>query len=101
MSGPMILDVFSEENVPVDIQKIKPIHRRTGSQYFRYRIIDGFVKSPYAALRFKTLIAICWGGVPVSTPHSSFLARLASGAFYKPVSFCPPTTYIEPRDNGM
>jgi len=40
--------------------------------------IDGFVKSPSAALR--GILRRC--GVPVSTPHSSGLARLASGAFY-------------------
>jgi hypothetical protein len=39
---------------------------------------DGFVKSPSAALR--CILRRC--GVPVSTPHSSGLARLASGAFY-------------------
>jgi hypothetical protein len=43
--GPRIRDVFCEENVPVDIQKIKLIHRRTGSQYFIYRIIDKLIKS--------------------------------------------------------
>ncbi len=46
-------------------------------------MIDGFVKSPYAALRFKTRHC----DVHTSTPHSSFLARLASGAFYKPVAW--------------
>jgi hypothetical protein len=40
--------------------------------------LDGFVKSPSAALRCITRRC----GVPVSTPHSSGLARLASGAFY-------------------
>jgi hypothetical protein len=39
---------------------------------------DGFVKSPSAALR--CFLRRC--GVPVSTPHSSGFARLASGAFY-------------------
>jgi hypothetical protein len=45
--------------------------------------MDGFVKSPHAALLFKTRHC----DVPKSTPHSSFLARLASGAFYEPVCF--------------
>jgi hypothetical protein len=39
---------------------------------------DGFVKSPSAALR--CFLRRC--GVPVSTPHSSGFARLASGVFY-------------------
>src|SRR5208283_866100 len=39
----------------------------------------GFVKSPYATLRF--IPRHC--GVRTSTPHSSVFARLASGAFYK------------------
>jgi hypothetical protein len=39
----------------------------------------GFEKSPYAALRF--LLRHC--GVRNSTPHSSRVARLASGAFYE------------------
>jgi hypothetical protein len=39
---------------------------------------DGFVKSPSAALR--CILRRC--GVPLSTPHSSEFARLASGAFY-------------------
>ncbi|MCX5906620.1 MAG: hypothetical protein NTY64_05380 [Deltaproteobacteria bacterium] len=42
--------------------------------------IDGFVKSPYAALRF-TFVAAAY---PPSTPHSSGFARLASGAFSLP-----------------
>jgi hypothetical protein len=42
---------------------------------------DGFVKSPYAALRF--IPRHC--SVRVSTPHSSGFARLASGAFYEAV----------------
>jgi general secretion pathway protein K len=41
---------------------------------------DGFAKSPYAALRF--LPRRC--GVRNSTPHSSGVARLASGLFAKP-----------------
>ncbi|MCX5906484.1 MAG: hypothetical protein NTY64_04650 [Deltaproteobacteria bacterium] len=40
--------------------------------------VDGFVKSPSAALR--CILRRC--GVPPSTPHSSGFARLASGAFY-------------------
>jgi len=39
---------------------------------------DGFVISPSAALR--CILRRC--GVPLSTPHSSGFARLASGAFY-------------------
>jgi len=41
-------------------------------------MLDGFVKRPYAALLF--IPRHC--DVPVSTPHSSVFARLASGAFY-------------------
>jgi len=44
---------------------------------FRLRI-DGFVKSPSAALRFTFVVA----AYLVSTPHSSGFARLAYGAFY-------------------
>jgi hypothetical protein len=40
-----------------------------------------FVKSPYALLR--GILRRC--SVQVSTPHSSDLARFASGAFYKPI----------------
>ncbi|MCK9527983.1 MAG: hypothetical protein M0Q23_04925 [Syntrophales bacterium] len=43
--------------------------------------IDGFVKSPDAALRF--ILRHC--GVPLSTPHSSGFARLACGAFYEAI----------------
>ena len=52
----------------------------------------GFVKSPYAALRFiprhsyPKKSSAFWGprcGVLTSTPHSSGFACLASGAFYK------------------
>jgi len=39
---------------------------------------DGFVKSPFAALRG----ILCHCGVAISTPHSSGFARLATGAFY-------------------
>ena len=45
--------------------------------------IDGFVKSPSAALRF--IFRHC--GVLLCTPHSSRFARLASGAFYCAVQF--------------
>ncbi|MEK6776499.1 MAG: hypothetical protein AABY87_06420, partial [bacterium] len=41
-------------------------------------IFDGFVKSPSAALR--CVLRHC--SVRLSTPHSSGLARLASGPFY-------------------
>jgi hypothetical protein len=40
--------------------------------------IDGFVKSPSAALRFTFVVA----AYLESTPHSSGFARLAYGAFY-------------------
>ena len=40
--------------------------------------LDGFVKSPSAALR--CILSHC--GVQVSTPHSVGFARLASEAFY-------------------
>jgi hypothetical protein len=50
-------------------------HPRDGIRKIKF---DGFVKSPSAALR--CILRRC--GVPVSTPHSSGLARLASGAFY-------------------
>ena len=35
--GSMIREVFSAENVPVDIQKIKLIQRNTGTQYLKLR----------------------------------------------------------------
>jgi len=41
-------------------------------------LLDGFVKSPSAALRFTFVVA----AYLVSTPHSSGFARLAYGAFY-------------------
>jgi hypothetical protein len=41
--------------------------------------IDGFVKSPSAALRCNFVVAAPEG------PHSSVFARLASGAFYKAI----------------
>ncbi|MCX5910144.1 MAG: hypothetical protein NTY64_23955 [Deltaproteobacteria bacterium] len=43
--------------------------------------LDGFVKSPSAALRF-TFVAAAYHR---STPHSSGFARLASGAFYEAI----------------
>jgi len=46
-------------------------------------LLDGFVESPHAALR--CILRHC--GVPVSKPHSSGFARLASGAFYETVAF--------------
>jgi hypothetical protein len=46
-------------------------------------ILDGFVKSPTAALRF--IFRHC--GVLVSTPHSSRFTSLAFGAFYFAVAF--------------
>jgi hypothetical protein len=45
--------------------------------------IDGFVKSPSAALRF-TFVAAAY---IASTPHSSGFARLASGAFYAAITW--------------
>jgi hypothetical protein len=40
--------------------------------------LDGFVKSPFAALRFTFVVA----AYLLSTPHSSGFARLAPGTFY-------------------
>jgi hypothetical protein len=45
--------------------------------------VDGYVKSPTAALRF--IFRHC--GVLVSTPHSSRFASLAFGAIYFAVPF--------------
>jgi len=50
---------------------------------FLVTILDGFVKSPTAALRF--IFRHC--GVLVSTPHSSRFTSLAFGAFYFAVPF--------------
>jgi hypothetical protein len=50
-------------------------------------MIDGFVKSPSAALRFPFVVA----AYLLSTPHSSGFVRLAPGAFYFAIpifSFC-------------
>jgi len=44
-------------------------------------MIDGFVKSPYAALRPKT------GQARRPAPTSNYYSRLVSGAFYEPVSY--------------
>jgi hypothetical protein len=44
-----------------------------------FDFLDGLVKSPSAALHLRRC------GVPVSTPHSSVFARLASGAFYETI----------------
>ncbi|MCX5906629.1 MAG: hypothetical protein NTY64_05425 [Deltaproteobacteria bacterium] len=46
-------------------------------------IHDGFVKSPSAALH--CILRHC--GVQPSTPHSSGIVRLASGAFYEAISW--------------
>jgi len=35
MRGTIILDVFSDVNIPVDIRNVSAIQRNTGSQYFR------------------------------------------------------------------
>jgi hypothetical protein len=45
-------------------------------------MIDGFVKSPAAALRGNFVVAAPKG------PHSSVIARLASGAFYEVIRIC-------------
>ncbi|MCX5910009.1 MAG: hypothetical protein NTY64_23235 [Deltaproteobacteria bacterium] len=45
-------------------------------------MVDGFVKSPSAALH--CILRRC--GVLPSTPHSSGIVRLASGAFYFAIS---------------
>jgi hypothetical protein len=47
--------------------------------------IDGFVKSPSAALRGNSFSAVPEGLAPQG-PHSSVFARLASGAFYETIS---------------
>jgi hypothetical protein len=47
--------------------------------------IDGFLKSPSAALRGNLVVAAPKG------PHSSILAGLASGAFYETI--IPVTSY--------
>jgi hypothetical protein len=52
----------------------------TASIHFSIANIDGFVKSPDAALR--CILRRC--GVPKSTPHSSGFARLACELFTKP-----------------
>jgi predicted nucleic acid-binding protein len=49
--------------------------------------VDGFVKSPAAAVRFNFVVAAHL----VSGLHSSVFARLASGSFYK--SIVPMTFY--------
>jgi hypothetical protein len=46
--------------------------------FLPHDIIDGFVKSPFAALRFTFVVA----AYLLSTPHSSGFARLAPGSFY-------------------
>ncbi len=46
------------------------------------RLVDGFVKSPSAALSFTFVAAACHP----SMPHSSGFARLASGAFYAAIA---------------
>jgi hypothetical protein len=50
--------------------------------------LDGFVKSPSAALRFNFVVA----AHPESALHASVFARLASGAFYETIV---PTTFYE------
>jgi len=58
--------------------------------YLSLNNIDGFVKSPTAALRF--IFRHC--SVLVSTPHSSRFASLAFGAFYFAVPFLTFYEYI-------
>lgn len=59
---------------------------------------DGFGKSPYAALRFP--LRRC--GVRNSTPHSSGVARLASGAFCEAVHKCRPRKICaRPSEEGF
>jgi len=48
--------------------------------------VDGFVKSPSAALRGNFVVAAPKG------PHSSVFARLASGTFYEAIV---PLTFYE------
>jgi hypothetical protein len=61
--------------------------RLRNSPTSRGRFLDGFVKSPSAALRFNFVVAAHL----VSALHSSVFARLASGAFYE--SIVPVTSY--------
>ena len=55
------------------------------AQGIRHSYIDGFVKSPSAALRFNFVVAAPKG------PHTSVFARLASGALYEAIA--PVTFY--------
>ena len=54
---------------------------RKGGESPLFFTLDGFVKSPSAALRFN--FDRC--GAPFNAPHSSVFARLASGAFYEAI----------------
>jgi hypothetical protein len=54
-------------------------------------MLDGYVKSPDAALRF--ILRHC--GVRRGTPHSSGFARLACGLFTKPSPFATFMTFYE------
>ena len=56
--------------------------------------IDGFVKSPSAALRFTFVAAAYYP----STPHFSGFARLASGAFYETISLATFYEFIKIDD---
>jgi hypothetical protein len=58
-------------------------------------VIDGFVKSPDAALR--CILRRC--GVRKSMPHSSGFARLACGAFYEAVEFCQVLDFLRAHRN--
>jgi hypothetical protein len=60
---------------------------------------DGFVKSPYAALSFKIPFGSLRAGSSTVMVSLSNHARLASGAFYKPVSFL--TFYKPVKSDGF
>jgi hypothetical protein len=74
-------NVFCEENVSVDIQKIKPIQKTTGSPYlttFRIRVILVSMKTPLEELcpSIRMTHPVHW------TPHRSKAShRAGSGAF--------------------
>ncbi|MCX5909157.1 MAG: hypothetical protein NTY64_18805 [Deltaproteobacteria bacterium] len=59
--------------------------------------LDGFVKSPSAALR--CILRRC--GVPPSTPHSGGFARLASGAFYFAIQILTFYEFINLSPSGI
>ncbi len=59
--------------------------------------VDGFVKSPSAALH--CILRHC--GVPICTPHSSGFARLASEAFYFAIPILSFYDFIRVETDGM